>query len=105
MDELLVATKALDPDFLSQRDLSHLLGFSERKLARLHAMRKGPPRITLGKKVFYYKPAVVAWMVSLQQADTSPKTTYRPREPRSQKRQTPQPSAQKSSSDGHRGAP
>ena len=87
MDELTPNTKTLGPDFLTHRDLSDLLGFSERKLARLHAQRKGPPRILLGKKIFYYELGVVDWLVSLQQADAMPKRTYRPRKPRSQQRE------------------
>jgi hypothetical protein len=78
MDELTPNAKTLSEDFLSGRNLSDLLGISERKLARLHAQRRGPPRIALGKKVYYYLPAVVSWLVSLQQADTSPKRDLSP---------------------------
>ena len=69
----------LGPDFLDNAAMSRVLGISPRKLARLHAERKGPPRIMLGKKILYHRPSVLAWLVTQQQEEPPRRTSRRQR--------------------------
>jgi hypothetical protein len=66
MSETLILDN-LGPDFLEHDDLAKMLGFSPRKLARLQAERRGPPRIQLGRKVIYHLPTVRTWLITQQQ--------------------------------------
>jgi predicted DNA-binding transcriptional regulator AlpA len=49
-------------DYLSPEQLALQLGVSERTVARWHAMRTGPPRVTLARRPLYPRASVAAWM-------------------------------------------
>ena len=51
-------------DFLTQVATAKMLGMSERHLLRMHAERRGPPVIKIGRKIYYHKASVVAWLLS-----------------------------------------
>lgn len=50
------------PDLLSPQQLAIELGMSLRSLQRHHDARTGPPRVNLGRHVFYRRTTVEAWL-------------------------------------------
>lgn len=63
----------LKDDYLSPKDTAHMLGVSERTLARWHSIRKGPARIMVGRKVLYRPDAINDW---LKANETGPQGTF-----------------------------
>ena len=63
-------TKSANPvlalDLISPRQLAAELGMCLRTLSRLHDARSGPPRISLGRHLFYRRAAVDAWLQSCE---------------------------------------
>lgn len=57
-------------NFLKPEQLGHLLGVSCRTLGRWHRLRKGPPRVKIGRSVLYRQTAVLAWL-STRETDPS----------------------------------
>jgi len=55
--------------YLTPKDLAQALGVSERTLGRWHQFRQGPPRVEIGRKVFYRLESVSAWMVSRERPE------------------------------------
>lgn len=53
--------------FWTFHDCAKQLKMSERKLARLHTERKGPPRIRIGQRLYYARESVLAWLKSLEE--------------------------------------
>lgn len=47
--------------------IAALLGISPRTLDRWWNERRGPPRVKLGHKVLYHRPAVLAWVKAQEQ--------------------------------------
>jgi predicted DNA-binding transcriptional regulator AlpA len=52
----------LDLDLIEPRKLAPALKMSLRKLQRLHDSRTGPPRITIGRSVYYRLSTVREWL-------------------------------------------
>ena len=48
--------------YLTPAETAAELGVSVRTLERWHLLRVGPPRTELGKRVFYRRDAVAAWI-------------------------------------------
>lgn len=48
--------------FLTIRQAAEVLGVSTRTLARWHALRVGPARCQVGRKVIYRPTAIEAWL-------------------------------------------
>jgi predicted DNA-binding transcriptional regulator AlpA len=48
--------------YLTPTQLAAQLGCCEKTLARWHAARRGPPRVTLGRRLLYRRTAVSAWL-------------------------------------------
>ncbi|MDF2235110.1 helix-turn-helix domain-containing protein [Albimonas sp. CAU 1670] len=46
----------------SADDIAEILGVSRRTLARWHALRTGPARCKIGRKVYYRLPALNSWL-------------------------------------------
>lgn len=63
----------LKEDYLSPKDTAHMLGVSERTLARWHTLRKGPARIAVGRKVLYRLDAIHDWLMA---NETGPQGTF-----------------------------
>lgn len=49
---------------LTATEVADLLGVSERTLNRWHALRVGPPRCKLGRKVLYRRAALEEWLAA-----------------------------------------
>jgi predicted DNA-binding transcriptional regulator AlpA len=49
-------------DLILPRQLAAELSMSVRTLQRLHDTRTGPPRITLGKHIYYRRAALEQWL-------------------------------------------
>lgn len=58
---------------LTAAEVAILLGVSERTLARWHALRVGPPRCKLGRKVMYRHCALEDWLAA---NETKPIRTF-----------------------------
>jgi len=56
------ATATLFPDLLEPEELASALRISQRKLARLEQHRQGPPRIVIGRRIFYARSSVQEWL-------------------------------------------
>jgi predicted DNA-binding transcriptional regulator AlpA len=54
---------------MTPKELACALGVSERTLGRWHQFRQGPPRVELGRKVFYRLESVSAWMASCERPE------------------------------------
>ena len=50
--------------FLSESETAEVLGVKTASLRNWSASRKGPPRIKIGRKIFYRREALVAWKFS-----------------------------------------
>lgn len=61
------------PTLMSKKETASFLGISERTLDRWHILRKGPARITAGRRILYRQEALVGW---LQANEISPITTF-----------------------------
>lgn len=68
-------------DLISPHQLARELGMSLRTLQRHHDARTGPPRITLGKHVFYRRTSVDAWLARREGYGNGAGTTRKPVSP------------------------
>ncbi|MEQ8903463.1 MAG: helix-turn-helix domain-containing protein [Roseovarius sp.] len=48
--------------YLKPADVAELLGVSQRTLSRWHALRVGPGRAKVGRKVLYRRDAIEGWL-------------------------------------------
>jgi len=55
--------------YLTPKDLAHALGVSERTLGRWHQFRQGPPRVEIGRKVFYRLESINTWIASCERTE------------------------------------
>ncbi|MGP8252714.1 MAG: helix-turn-helix transcriptional regulator [Terracidiphilus sp.] len=60
--ESTTSTSDFRQELIEPRQLAAQLGMSLRTLQRHHDARTGPPRINLGKHVFYRRATVDAWL-------------------------------------------
>ena len=66
--------------YLTPKALAQELGVSERTIARWHHFREGPPRVEIGRKVFYRLESVAAWIASCERPEArADRRTRRPR--------------------------
>lgn len=54
----------LGDEFLTESQVSEILGLKAATLRNWSAARKGPPRISVGRKILYRRAALVAWLES-----------------------------------------
>jgi excisionase family DNA binding protein len=59
--------ETLTNEYMVSAEASRLLNVSQRTLHRWVRLHKGPPRIKLGRQVFYRRAAVEKWLLSLEQ--------------------------------------
>lgn len=59
----------LRDDLFTLDELADQIGVTRRTLERWHAQRTGPPRIKVGKRVFYRADAVRDWMLAHETAE------------------------------------
>jgi predicted DNA-binding transcriptional regulator AlpA len=55
--------------YLKAKDLALALGVSERAIARWHHFREAPPRVEIGRKVYYRLESVSAWIASCERPE------------------------------------
>ncbi len=65
--------------YLKPKDLAKALDVSERTIARWHHFREGPPRVEIGRKVYYRKESVMAWIASCERPEPRATRARRPR--------------------------
>ncbi|SOD96543.1 helix-turn-helix domain-containing protein [Caenispirillum bisanense] len=67
-NDIAVATAANDnnplSDHLTQEQAAEILGVSVRTLQRLHASRRGPARIKIGRVIMYRVEAIREWLAA-----------------------------------------
>lgn len=68
--------------YLKPKDLAKELEVSERTIARWHHFREGPPRVEIGRKVYYRKETVMAWIASCEHPEPRAGRTRRRPQPR-----------------------
>jgi len=56
-------------NLLSEADVAATLRISVRTLRRWHALRKGPPRIKIGRKIHYRIASVQNWIAGSESID------------------------------------
>lgn len=54
----------LDEDFLTEDEAGNVLGLKKTTLRVQAANRKGPPRVKIGRTVYYRKSSLLKWMLS-----------------------------------------
>jgi predicted DNA-binding transcriptional regulator AlpA len=50
-------------DFLSLKEFCEMFGVTERTAWRWQNRRTGPPRVMIGRKIYYRKSSVEAWIL------------------------------------------
>ncbi len=53
-------------EILSKAQAAAMLGVSERTLTRWHADGSGPPVSKTGRKSYYFKASVLAWLKAME---------------------------------------
>jgi hypothetical protein len=71
---------ALLADYLTAPELADELHVSKRTLDRWHAERRGPPRVTLQRQIFYRRAAVQRWLLDNERSFEDNAGRRRPRE-------------------------
>lgn len=56
-------------DLLTEADVAATLRISVRTLRRWHSLRKGPPRVKIGRKIHYRRNTVQRWIESSETRD------------------------------------
>lgn len=56
-----------DFDLLSKAEAARLIRKSPRFLDRLHAKRKGPKRLPIGRTVYYRRSTLLRWLEQLEE--------------------------------------
>lgn len=64
---------ALGIEYLSPRQLAHVLGVSLRTLQRWHQLRTGPQSTRIGSKRVYRKAAIQSWLRACEEPEVSRK--------------------------------
>jgi predicted DNA-binding transcriptional regulator YafY len=62
MDSAMALPNVIARDYLTVEALARELGASPRTLMRWHALRMGPPRTVIGKKILYRIASVQTWL-------------------------------------------
>lgn len=55
--------------YLTPEKLAYALGVSERTVARWHHFREGPPRVKIGRKVYYRLESVSSWIAACERPE------------------------------------
>lgn len=61
-----VKVVSVNEEFLTGEAVASALGVSHRTLYRWHRLRKGPPQIKIGRKVYYRAEALSVWLRGLE---------------------------------------
>ncbi len=63
----------IEDAFLSEKQTAEFLGTKVSTLRNWSALRKGPPRIKVGRKAMYRREALVTWLQSRERDHEAPK--------------------------------
>lgn len=55
--------RKIELDYLSSEELACALNISRRTLHRWGRLRKGPPSVKIGRRVYYRRTALDAWLL------------------------------------------
>jgi predicted DNA-binding transcriptional regulator AlpA len=66
-----VTPVSVTEEFLTGEVVASALGVSHRTLYRWHRLRKGPPQIKIGRKIYYRADAIRQWLSDLETFATS----------------------------------
>ena len=61
--------------YLTPKELADAFGVTERTIARWHRHRQGPPRVTIGRKVYYRRESVNAWLTECERPEPRARAT------------------------------
>lgn len=61
---------SISDEFLTGEAVAYALGISHRTLYRWHRLRKGPPQIKIGRKIYYRADAMREWLLDLETVAT-----------------------------------
>jgi len=56
----------LNVELLTSEEVSRALNISTRTLHRWGRLRKGPPRIKLGRSVYYRRASIERWLLTME---------------------------------------
>ena len=56
-------------NLLTETDVAAILRVSVRTLRRWHSLRKGPPRVKIGRKIHYRSGSVESWIEGSESID------------------------------------
>ncbi|RZU98782.1 helix-turn-helix transcriptional regulator [Spiribacter vilamensis] len=56
-------------DLISLQTFAEEMGVTRRTVERWHAQRIGPPRIKIGKQVFYRRESISDWIIAHEQTE------------------------------------
>jgi hypothetical protein len=62
-------TQSVLAGLFTPKGLALELGVTERTIARWHQYRIGPPRVRIGRKVYYRKDSVIAWVRACENSE------------------------------------
>ncbi len=65
-------SKLVLKEFLRRDELAQQLGISPRTILRWQALRKGPPRVCVGRTILYSIQSVCDWLHSREQEQQAP---------------------------------
>lgn len=60
-------------ELLTPEELANAFGLSGRTIARWHQYRIGPPRVVIGRKIYYRPESVSDWIISCEQPEPRPR--------------------------------
>jgi hypothetical protein len=60
-------TCMLDPDILTKGAAARALGIHPKTLDRFYRLRVGPPRLTIGRRVYYRRQLLLSWVLSREE--------------------------------------
>lgn len=68
----------LNEEFLTENEYCEFAGITVSTARSNAARRTGPPRIRVGRRIFYRKSAVLAWLLEHERQPRPPDTRQRP---------------------------
>jgi hypothetical protein len=66
-----ITTKNLLADFLTQREAAAELKICERTLDRWRRLGEGPPITKVGRRVYYRRPTLLAWLCARERQESA----------------------------------
>ena len=67
-----MSTQLLGEEFLTEEEAGEILGTKVNTLRIQSARRQGPPRVKVGRRVYYRKKSLLEWMLERERFHASP---------------------------------